>query len=110
MNNPVLPCGGALGAVLRYGVSLGVYSITGRDFPYGTLVVNVSGSLFMGILSIILIERFNLDPEWRAAILIGLLGSLKLFSFRRKIPQQPEDRATYPADSKNVFRPISRNL
>ncbi len=72
--------GGAIGAVLRYGVSLGVYSITGRDFPYGTLVVNVSGSLFMGILSVILIERFNVGPEWRAAILVGLLGSFTTFS------------------------------
>jgi len=72
--------GGALGAVLRYGTSLSVHSVMGRDFPYGTMVVNVSGSLFMGILSIVLIERFNVDPEWRAAILIGLLGSFTTFS------------------------------
>ena len=39
--------GGALGALLRYGMSLGVHGIFGRGFPYGTLTVNVSGSLAM---------------------------------------------------------------
>jgi len=72
--------GGAFGAVLRYGASLGVYSLFGRGFPYGTLFVNVVGSLLMGILSIILLERFNVGPEWRAAILVGMLGAFTTFS------------------------------
>lgn len=72
--------GGALGSVLRYGASLGAYSMLGRGFPYGTLFVNVTGSLLMGFLSIILLERFNISPEWRAAILVGLLGSFTTFS------------------------------
>ena len=72
--------GGAFGAVLRYGASLGVYSLLGRGFPYGTLFVNVSGSLLMGLLSVIMLERFNIDPEWRAAALVGVLGSFTTFS------------------------------
>jgi len=72
--------GGAIGALSRYGASLGVYSIFGRGFPYGTLFVNVAGSFLMGILSIMLLERFNLGPEWRAAILVGFLGSFTTFS------------------------------
>jgi len=72
--------GGAFGALSRYGASLGVYSIFGRGFPYGTLFVNVAGSLLMGVLSIMLLERFNLGPEWRAAILVGFLGSFTTFS------------------------------
>jgi len=72
--------GGALGAVLRYGASLSVYSLLGRGFPYGTLFVNVSGSLLMGLLSVIMLERFNIDPEWRAAVLVGVLGSFTTFS------------------------------
>jgi CrcB protein len=72
--------GGAFGAVLRYGASLSVYSLLGRGFPYGTLFVNVSGSLLMGILSVIMLERFNIDPEWRAAVLVGVLGSFTTFS------------------------------
>ena len=72
--------GGAIGAVMRYGASLGVYSLLGRGFPYGTLFVNVTGSLLMGVLSIVMLERFNVGPEWRAAILVGLLGSFTTFS------------------------------
>ena len=72
--------GGAFGAVLRYGASLSVYSLLGRGFPYGTLFVNVSGSLLMGVLSVIMLERFNIDPEWRAAVLVGVLGSFTTFS------------------------------
>ena len=65
---------------MRYAASLGVYSLLGRGFPYGTLFVNVSGSLLMGLLSILMIERFNIGPEWRAGILVGLLGSFTTFS------------------------------
>ena len=52
----------------------------GRGFPFGTLMVNVFGSLLMGLLSVLLIERLSLGPEWRAAILIGLLGGFTTFS------------------------------
>jgi len=72
--------GGAAGAVLRYGASLSVYSLLGKGFPYGTLFVNVSGSLLMGLLSVIMLERFNIGPEWRAAVLVGVLGSFTTFS------------------------------
>ena len=65
---------------MRYGASLGVYSLLGRGFPYGTLFVNVTGSLLMGLLSIVMLERFNVGPEWRAAIFVGLLGSFTTFS------------------------------
>ncbi len=76
----VIAAGGAVGAVSRYSASLGVYSLLGRGFPYGTLFVNVAGSFLMGLLSILLVERFNLGPEWRAAILVGFLGSFTTFS------------------------------
>lgn len=72
--------GGAVGAVLRYGASLSVYALLGRGFPYGTLFVNVSGSLLMGLLSVLMLERFAIGPEWRAAVLVGVLGSFTTFS------------------------------
>lgn len=75
-----IAAGGALGAVLRFLMSSGVYNWLGRGFPYGTLAVNVLGSLLMGLLSVLLIERLSLGPEWRAAILIGLLGGFTTFS------------------------------
>lgn len=75
-----IAAGGAVGAVLRFWMSTGVYAIAGRDFPYGTLAVNVLGSLLMGLLTVLLIERLSLGPEWRAAILIGVLGGFTTFS------------------------------
>ena len=72
--------GGALGSVFRFALSTGVYQWLGRDFPYGTLTVNVLGSLLMGFLYIVLMERSSLGPEWRALILIGLLGAFTTFS------------------------------
>ncbi len=76
----LIAIGGAFGAVFRYGASLSVYSMLGRGFPYGTLFVNVTGSLLMGLLSVLFLERYTIDPEWRAAILVGLLGSFTTFS------------------------------
>jgi len=72
--------GGAVGALLRYWVSSGVYLLAGRDFPYGTLVVNVLGSLLMGFLYIWLLERTLGGVAMRAFVLIGLLGAFTTFS------------------------------
>ena len=72
--------GGAAGSVMRFGVSSLVYSSLGRSFPYGTLTVNVAGSFLMGLLSVVMIEKFSLSAEWRAAILIGFLGAFTTFS------------------------------
>jgi len=72
--------GGAVGAVLRYWISSGVYALIGRGFPYGTLVVNVLGSLVMGFLYIWLLERMPGGVAMRAFLLIGLLGAFTTFS------------------------------
>lgn len=75
-----IAAGGAIGAVLRYVASVSVYAVLGRGFPYGTLFVNVTGSLLMGLLSVIMLDRFDPGPEWRAAVLVGILGSFTTFS------------------------------
>jgi len=72
--------GGAIGAALRFMVSNGVYNVLGRDFPYGTLAVNIIGSFFMGLLTILLLERGDFDPLFKLAILVGFLGSFTTFS------------------------------
>lgn len=72
--------GGAGGALLRYWTSSGVYGLLGRNFPYGTLAVNVLGSLLMGLLTILTLERMSVGPEMRGALLIGLLGAYTTFS------------------------------
>lgn len=69
------------GGVLRYGVSTGIYNLFNKNFPYGTLVVNVSGSFLMGFLFVLLLERFqSIAPQLRALLLIGFLGGYTTFS------------------------------
>jgi CrcB protein len=72
--------GGAVGALLRFAMSNGVYKLFGRDFPYGTLAVNVLGSLLIGVLFILLIEKLAVAAEWRAGLLVGVLGAFTTFS------------------------------
>ena len=75
-----IAAGGALGALLRSWVSSGVYALAGRGFPWGTLVVNVAGSLVMGFLVVVLMERMAGGSLTRAFLLIGLLGAFTTFS------------------------------
>lgn len=72
--------GGAAGALGRWLMSSGVYRWLGRDFPWGTLAVNVAGSFVMGLLAVLLVERLALGPAWRAGLLIGFLGAFTTFS------------------------------
>ena len=72
--------GGALGSVLRFLASTWTDNRLGGDFPYGTLLVNVLGSLLMGLLYTLLVERSALDPIWRAGLIIGVLGGFTTFS------------------------------
>ena len=75
-----IAAGGAIGALLRFWVSSGVYVLLGRAFPWGTLAVNVLGSLAMGLLYVLLLERSAAAPEWRALLMVGLLGAFTTFS------------------------------
>jgi len=75
-----IAAGGALGAVMRFLSQATVYELVGKTFPFGTLFVNVTGSFLMGLLSIFLVEKFNLGAEWHLAILVGVLGSFTTFS------------------------------
>ena len=75
-----IAAGGALGSVMRYGLSMWVHSFAGRGFPYGTLAVNVLGSLAMGFLFVLLVERMGESALWRAGLLIGVLGGFTTFS------------------------------
>ena len=72
--------GGSLGAVSRYWVSTSTYQWLGVGFPYGTLAVNLLGSLTMGFLSVLLIHRFHVSEEVRIGLLAGFLGSFTTFS------------------------------
>ena len=75
-----IAAGGALGAVLRFLMSSNIYRVLGRDFPYGTLAVNVLGSFVIGIAYILIVDRGSLSDEWRNVIIIGFLGAFTTFS------------------------------
>lgn len=73
--------GGALGALARFGVGNLAVTILGRSFPYGTLGVNVLGSFAIGALYVWLGERAPPGAvEWRAFLMIGVLGAFTTFS------------------------------
>ncbi len=72
--------GGSLGAVSRYWVSSKTYLWLGTEFPFGTLMVNISGSLIMGFLAIVLTEKIVIAEEVKFALLVGFLGSYTTFS------------------------------
>ena len=72
--------GGAIGSVLRYLIQMQCIDWFGTKFPYGTMIINVIGSLAIGFLSVALLERFFVSTELRFAILVGLLGGFTTFS------------------------------
>ncbi|HWQ08309.1 MAG TPA: fluoride efflux transporter CrcB [Holophaga sp.] len=72
--------GGGLGAALRYWAQGLVYSRTGTGFPYGTLVVNLTGCFVIGLLMVALRERFLAAPSLRLFLTIGVLGGYTTFS------------------------------
>ena len=75
-----IAAGGALGSLLRFWSSTTVHRYLGQAFPYGTLFVNVTGSLLMGFLYVLLTSRMELALPWRAFFLVGLLGAFTTFS------------------------------
>lgn len=80
-NTLLIFLGAGFGGVFRYWISNSVYWLVGRQFPYGTLVVNVSGCFLMGLLFVLILERFDgLGPQLRSLLLIGLLGGYTTFS------------------------------
>ncbi len=72
--------GGATGACLRYFLSQLMLQWFGKGFPFGTLLVNIVGSFFLGFLYSLL-EHGQLEAAlWRTTIGIGFLGALTTFS------------------------------
>lgn len=68
---------GAIGAVLRYAV---VSLVGARFFPFGTLCVNVLGSLLMGVAYVVIVEKALTDPNLKPLLMTGALGAFTTFS------------------------------
>jgi CrcB protein len=71
--------GGAAGAAARYGVAQWTVQRWGWTFPWGTLTVNLMGSLAIGLLMTVLLGR-NADPAFRLLLVTGFLGGYTTFS------------------------------
>jgi CrcB protein len=72
--------GGFLGANARYALSLWMINRLGAAFPWHTLLINVTGSLAIGALIVLLTERLVADPAWRLLLVVGFLGGYTTFS------------------------------
>jgi len=73
-------CGGAIGAAARYGVYAVMARLLGIEFPWGTLIVNVVGSLAMGLLFGAFAPRLAGSESLRAFVAVGVLGGFTTFS------------------------------
>ncbi len=72
--------GGALGSLCRYFMSMNIYLLLGKSFPYGTLAVNILGSIIIGSVYILAMEKITISEELRAGITVGFLGAFTTFS------------------------------
>jgi fluoride exporter len=72
--------GGGIGAVLRYGVGVAGLRLLGPAFPYGTLFVNVTGSLAMGLIAGWFAFKGDASQGWRLFLTTGVLGGYTTFS------------------------------
>ena len=71
---------GGFGCIARYLISGWVYSLAGRSLPYGTLAVNVIGSLLLGLIMEGSLRSTLLSPELRVGLTVGFMGGFTTFS------------------------------
>lgn len=72
--------GGALGSILRFWLGNLIGGRFGSRFPYGTFVINVTGSFLIGMILTIMAEKTNWSPSWRYLVPIGFIGGYTTFS------------------------------
>jgi fluoride exporter len=80
VNFVIVALGAIFGANLRYVLSRLIAKVIGPMFPYGTLVINVTGSFVVGWFMVWTTERVLIDPRWRLLIVIGFCGGFTTFS------------------------------
>jgi CrcB protein len=72
--------GGGIGAMLRHGVNVAAARVLGTNFPFGTLTVNVTGSLIIGLLAAYFGFKSGASQHWRLFLTTGILGGYTTFS------------------------------
>jgi len=76
----VVLAGAGLGGVARYAVGTWIMAKYGGRFPWGTFLINVTGSFLVGVLMTLLTERMQPHPNWRLFLVVGFLGGYTTFS------------------------------
>lgn len=76
----LISTGAILGANLRYWIGTWAAGRLGTSFPYGNLIINLTGSFILGFFMTLAVDRLLLDPRWRILVAIGFLGSYTTFS------------------------------
>ena len=72
--------GGAAGSLMRYLLGTAIMTRIGGRFPWGTVVINVTGSFLIGLIMTLLSDRLNPHPNWRLLLVVGFLGGYTTFS------------------------------
>lgn len=72
--------GGFLGANARYWIGRAIVERYGAAFPWGTLVVNLTGAFLIGVIAQVLLLRQDDSPAWRLLLVVGVLGGYTTFS------------------------------
>jgi CrcB protein len=76
----LIALGGALGALSRYSCGQFVTRLYPGHFPLGTWLINVSGSFFIGLLFVLIVERVKIHADLRYVFMVGFLGAFTTFS------------------------------
>lgn len=76
----LISAGAILGANARYWIGLWVAERWGTTFPFGTLVINLTGSFLLGLFMTLATERFLVDSRLRLLVTVGFLGAYTTFS------------------------------
>jgi len=99
----IVALGGALGAMARYWLSGWAQQKWGPSFPYGTFIINASGSFLLGLVATVSI-RFAGGETWRLLLSIGFLGAYTTFStFSYETLQLVAEGRRYGAAAVNLF-------
>ncbi len=89
---------GAVGTLARYGIQALLQVRSVGTFPYGTLLVNLSGCFLLGLIGQLTLNRLVISPDWRTAIAVGFFGGYTTFSsFGWETAKMLEDGKWLPA-------------
>ena len=91
---------GAVGTLARYGLQGFVHAKAGGTFPWGTLIINLTGCFFLGLVGQFTLNRMVISPDWRVAIAVGFFGGYTTFSsFGWETAKMLEEGAWIPASA-----------